>query len=384
MKAIINGMVVLPHEIVGGHTVLYDEEGIYDVLPERLCRIGDCTNRIDAAGCFVTPGFINEHIHGIGGADTMDETGEALKIMAARLPATGVTSFLPTTMTCERVRTENALRRIRVAQNAALTGARVLGAHMEGPFINAEYKGAQAAKDIEKADFSWLRPYKDVVKIITVAPETIEDPSFFTACREAGIIISVGHSRATYEEVKEATAHVASYHITHLYNAMPPLHHRHPGIVGAALTDERAKCELICDNIHVHPAAQLLVYKAKGRDGIILVTDSVRACLNGEGESELGGQPVFVHAGEARLADGTLAGSVVPMNLAVLNFMVNTGAPLPDAVAMASLNPAAALGMADRLGSLEKGKQADMVVLDGEDFRVKKTIVGGKLVYDGV
>ena len=141
-------------------------------------------------------------------------------------------------------------------------------------------------------------------------------------------------------------------------------------------------CELICDNLHVHPAAQKLAYQLKGRDGIILVTDSMRACLQGDGESELGGQAVYVKDGQARLADGTLAGSTAVMNQVVLNFLINSGASLPDVVAMASANPAKDLGLYDRLGSLEEGKQADVVVLDSNDFHVKQTVIAGELVYD--
>ena len=171
------------------------------------------------------------------------------------------------------------------------------------------------------------------------------------------------------------------YHVTHLFNAMPAFHHRQPGLIGAALTDDRAHCELICDNIHVHRTAQVLAYKAKGRDGLILITDSLRACLMGDGLFELGGREVLVRDGRARLADGTLAGSIVTMDRAVFNFLVNTGAPLPDVIAMATINPARDLGVAERLGSLEKGKQADITFLDDGDLHVRRTIVAGETVY---
>lgn len=252
---------------------------------------------------------------------------------------------------------------------------------MEGPFISQAYKGAQKAENISAADFSWLEPYADVVKIITLAPETLKDRSFLEQCAAHHIIVSVGHSAASYEEVRSIMADCPFYHITHLFNAMTPLHHRKPGIVGAALLDPHAHCELICDNLHVHPAAQELVYRMKGQDGIILITDSLRACLLADGESELGGQKVFVHHGEARLADGTLAGSIAPMNEVVHHFLENSKAPLHEVIAMATANPARDLGVFEQLGSLEPGKLADIVLVSPDDFQVKKTLIDGQVVY---
>ena len=276
MKAIIDGMIVLPDAIVGGHILLYEGDRITDIVPRKGFHLGQCTDLIDANGGFVVPGFINEHIHGCAGADTMDENEEALATIQSVLPKTGVTSFLPTTMTYDRPRIERALSRIRRAKKNC--GARILGAHMEGPFISTAYKGAQKESNIAQADFSWIEPYEDVVKIITLAPETLKDKTFLKECADHDIIVSVGHSGATYEQVMDCMEKSSFYHITHMYNAMTPLHHRRPGIVGAALLDPKAHCELICDNLHVHPAAQKLVYRMKGRDGIILITDSLRAC----------------------------------------------------------------------------------------------------------
>lgn len=380
VKAVVNGNLVLEREIVSGQVLLYEGDTIRDIMGQRFFRPRMCEEVIDATGCFVTAGFINEHIHGCGGADAMDEADHALETMAALLPQTGVTAFLPTTMTYERSRIEAALTRIRTARCKKPQGARILGAHMEGPFINEQYKGAQEAAAIAKADISLIEDYGDIIKIITLAPETIDDKTFFALCRDKDIVVSVGHSMATYEEMA-GMADCGVYHVTHLFNAMPAFHHRQPGLIGAALTDDRAHCELICDNIHVHRTAQVLAYKAKGRDGLILITDSLRACLMGDGLFELGGREVLVRDGRARLADGTLAGSIVTMDRAVFNFLVNTGAPLPDVIAMATINPARDLGVAERLGSLEKGKQADITFLDDGDLHVRRTIVAGETVY---
>lgn len=381
MKAIIDGLIVLPNEILGGHIVLYEGDKIVEIRPRKGYRFGLCTDIVDANGGFVCPGFINEHIHGIAGADAMDESDDALTTMQKALPKTGVTSFLPTTMTYDKARIEGALQRIRNhVDNGA--GARVIGAHMEGPFINADYKGSQEAAYIATGDMPWLAPYQDIIKIMTIAPETVSHSTVVKDMHNAGIILSIGHSAATYEEVEDAVRKFDMYHVPHLFNAMPQLHHRKPGIIGAALTDDKAHCELICDNLHVHPTVQKLVYRLKGPSGIILVTDSLRACLMGDGPSELGGQNVMVKHGEARLADGTIAASVAAMNDVVLNFILASGASIPEAVSMATVNPAKDLGIFDRIGSLEAGKLADITILDSNDFHVKQTLIGGKLVYD--
>lgn len=371
MKAIINGKLILPHQVLEKHCILIENK-IVAILPQG--EINNNWEIFDAKGAYVAPGFINVHIHGCMGADTMDGTTRALSAMAEALPTTGVTSFLPTTMTASWSHLKQALENIKTAQKAKL-GATILGANVEGPFLNAQYKGAQKEENIALADFAKIAPYKDIIKMITIAPETLPSFDFIKQCGEAGIIVSLGHSAATYEEAIAAIKTGAS-HITHLFNAMSPLHHRKPGLVGAAL-DSAVYAELICDNIHVHPMLQRLVYKQKAKDKIILITDSMRAALLGDGTSELGGQQVFVKAGKATLADGTIAGSVLTMNQALRNFQIATGAPLWEVIAMATLNPAVELGLADGLGSLEVGKKADIVIFDKE-FNIKQAFVGGK------
>lgn len=381
MKAIIDGLIVRNNEIETGQVLLYERD-IWKIVPRSQFRVGMCTDLIDADGGFVMPGFINEHIHGCAGVDVMDDEDTALETMQKALPATGVTSFVAATMTAPRPRIERALARIGRAMSKPAVGAQILGAHMEGPFVSKQYKGAQAEEALAAPDFSWIAPYADVVKIITAAPELLQGRSFLKECADKGIIVSLGHSAASYEDAEKVIDACGSCHVTHLYNAMTPFHHRRPGLAGAALLSPKVRCELICDNVHVHPAAQKLAYAVKGRDGLILVTDSMRACLLEDGEWELGGQQVYVHGGKARLADGTLAGSTAPMNQVVLNFLINTGATLPDAAAVASANPAKDLGVYDRIGSLDEGKQADIVVLDSNDFHVKQTVIAGELVYN--
>ena len=376
MKAIVHGKIIMENKIAEDLVLLYDEKiekllPLADFLPENYAEI------IDAAGRYISPGFINVHIHGCKGVDVMDDTPEALALMRQVLPATGVTAFLPTTMTADFSAIYRSLAQIRTAMGVA-SGADVLGGHLEGPFISEAYKGAQAAKHIVAAAFNRISEYKDTIKIITLAPETLKDYSFFADCRQNGILVSQGHSAADYAQSMEAIAAGVS-RVTHLFNAMPALHHRRPGVVGAAL-DTTVNCELIADNVHVHPALQRLVYRSKKPENIILITDSMRACLLPDGISELGGQTVFVENQIARLADGTIAGSVLTMNEAVRRFRDNTRADLPAVIAMASANPARELGIYGERGSIAVGKRADLTIFDA-DLTIFKTIVKGKMVY---
>ena len=382
MLAIINGKCILPDEqgdfaIETGKVILCEGERIKGIVSEREAAVLNIEDTIDAEGCYVSPGFLNVHIHGCDGMDTMDDEETALPKMSRLQAKTGVTGFLPTTMTCAWDDVAKAFSHIRHYQQQQPTGARILGAHMEGPFISPAKKGAQAECNIRPADFELVEPWQDVVRIITLAPEELPDYHFVELCEEAGITVSIGHTAADYETVMEAVTEHGVHHITHLYNAMTPFHHRNPGVVGAAL-DSLANCEIIADNVHSHPAAQRLLYHAKGGRNIILITDSLRACGVGDGPSELGGQKVFVKGELATLEDGTIAGSVATMNRCIKIFWENTGAPLARVIEMATKTPAAELNLYDELGSLEAGKRADIVIFD-DDVKIKQTIIGGKV-----
>ncbi len=374
MKAIVNGKIILPDE--QGNFFVDDKAVTFD---EKIISIDDKINAdeiIDAEKNFIAPGFINIHIHGCKNFDAMDENISALDGMSKFLPSTGVTSFLPTTMTMSVDRIKQALKNIRSRVGKSF-GAKILGANLEGPFINPKFKGAQDEKFILRADFEIFSEFTDVIKIATIAPE-LTDFNFIEDCLHKNIIVSIGHSAATYEEAMQAIERGAS-HITHLFNAQSGLHHRKPGIVGAALTSN-AIVELIADNVHVHPAAQKIVAKVKPRDEIILITDSVRACGIGDGLSELGGHKVFVKGNLATLEDGTLAGSVAKMNDVVKNFARNSGFSKAEVVELVTKNPARELKIYDKVGSIEIGKAADFVIFD-EDFNVKRTIIDGKILY---
>ena len=392
-------------------TGIVSRETLDTAWQNTKCWQGKPLTLTDAQGAYVSPGFINLHIHGCAGADTMDAEKDTLSVMSRFLVQTGVTSFLPTTMTCDVSSTCKALECIRknmihiirrrdekhepllsdnnpVNETLApdyclLPGAKVLGAYLEGPFISSVYKGAQKEEFIIPADFSHIREFADVIKVVVLAPETLRQApermqAFIGQCKEHNIIISLGHSAAEYNEALQAIGAGAS-HITHLCNAMTGLHHREPGLVGAAL-DKDVTCELIADNLHVHPAVQRLVYRTKSAEEIELITDSMRACGLPDGISELGGQTVYVQNGAVRLVDGTLAGSVVTLNRAMDNFRKNTGATVPEVVRMVTENQAQELGLFEKIGSLSPGAAADVTLFD-EKFRILRTFVDGREVY---
>lgn len=378
MLAIKNGKFIVPDE--QGNFVfreegalLCDGEKIEGFVTEQEIPAG--VEVVDAQGNYVSPGFLNVHIHGCAGADTMDGTDEALAQMAGLQAETGVTGFLPTTMTCRWHEVEDALATVQEAMENQPMGARILGAHMEGPFISPAKKGAQAEENIRQADYELVKPWAEVVKIITLAPEELPDYSFVDKCHAAGITVSIGHTAADYDTARAAVQEHGIHHFTHVYNAMTGFSHRAPGVVGAAF-DTSANCEIIADNVHSHPAAQRLLYHAKDGKNIVLITDSLRACGLGDGPSELGGQEVFVKGELATLKDGTIAGSVATMNRCMKIFWENTGAQLPQVVEMVTKTPAAELGIYDEVGSLDAGKRADLVIFD-DDVQIKATIIGG-------
>ena len=331
----------------------------------------------------VLPGFIDEHVHGAGGADTMDGSIEALSTMANALAKEGTTAFLATTMTQSEeniLRALGAVKAYREKNPAA--GARLAGVHLEGPFISAAHKGAQPEEYIAKPDIALFGEYQrasgDCIKIVTLAPEEEGAAELVKYLTAHGVLSSVGHTSAKFHDVERAVLNGAT-HTTHTFNAQSPLHHREIGTVGAALLLDALTCELIADCIHVSVPAMKLLFQCKG-EKVILITDAIRAKGLKDGESELGGQKVFVKNGEARLADGTLAGSVLKMNIALKNAVKEAGVPLERAVRCATENPARALGIFHETGSIEVGKRADFSVLD-EDFNVVMTVRDGETVY---
>lgn len=374
MKAIVGGRILLPEGEVSGKALLFDEV-ICGVVDEKDVHADEV---IDAQGAYVAPGLVDVHIHGYQGEDASDASQEGLRRMARALLENGVTSFLPTTMTVDWAMLEACFQDIRdlMQESAAadFDGAQILGCHAEGPFINPQRKGAQAAEAILPPDAAKVLPYRDVIRVMTYAPEMPGADAFATSVTaQSDIRLSIGHTGATYDQAVHAVRMGAS-RVTHTFNAMTGLHHRDPGVVGAALT-EPVYCELIADTFHVHPGLFSMLHATKG-DQLVLITDCTRAGGLADGEYTLGGQPIFVKGIECRLQDGTIAGSVLKMNDAVRNFRDHAGVTMAQAVRAASLNAAASAGLAEHKGSLETDKDADIVLMD-DACRVQRTFVRG-------
>lgn len=378
MRAIINGNIVLPDRLLENTAILFDRKIEAFVAPENVPSNAEI---IDANGDYVIPGLIDMHIHGYLGEDASDGSLEGIRVMAEGVAKNGVTAFLPTTMTLSYASLRTAFAQIRSAMALSAAddwqGAQVLGANAEGPFICPAKKGAQAGEHIRPGDAEFLKENLDVIRVFTIAPEM---PGNLACIREMAdrTLISMGHTNACFDEAK-AGIDAGVRHVTHLFNAQTPLLHRDPGVVGAALTDDRVSCELIADTFHVSRDLYPLVQRMKG-DKLVLITDCTRAGGLADGEYTLGGQPIFVKGIECRLADGTIAGSVLKLNEAVRNYMGYASVPVWEAVNAASLNPAKRIGAANCKGSLETGKDADIVVC-GKDFEIRRTVISGRDVY---
>lgn len=335
-------------------------------------------------GAIVLPGFIDQHIHGAGGSDGMDGTVEDIATIANTVAKEGTTTFLVTTMTQSKENLLKAMSAVKTyRENAPETGARVAGIHLEGPFIAAAHKGAQPLEYVKEPNIEIFDEYNKesgyAVKIVSLAPEVAGADELIRHLKWQGIVASVGHSGAKFADVEKAVADGVT-NVTHTYNAQTGLHHREIGVVGSAMLIDELNCELIADTIHVSVPAMKLLIKNKPEGKLTLITDAMRAKGLPDGESELGGQKVFVKNGEARLVDGTLAGSVLTMNNALKNVVTKVGVDFEKAVDFATINPAKNLGIDEEVGSIKVGKKADFTVLD-ENYEVLLTIRDGKIIY---
>ncbi len=341
----------------------------------------DAGETIDAGGLTLLPGFIDVHVHGGVGHETMDATPDALRALAQFYAQNGVTSFLATTWTESREAIMAALEVIAELQGPQPNGANMLGAHLEGPYLNAVKRGAQNPRHFRTADREEALAFLDlnVIRLLSVAPELEANHWLIGECIRRGITVSAAHTTATYEQMERAVI-LGVTHATHTYNAMVGLSHREPGTVGAVLTMPQIRCELIADTIHVHPAAMKILFAAKGREGVVLITDAVRGAGLGDGEYLIDERQVIVRDGAVRLSDGTLAGSTLTLNKGLYNFMRATGEPLNAVWQASSLNAARSIHIAAQKGSLEVGKDADIVLVD-EQINVYLTIVEGQVVY---
>ncbi len=350
---------------------------------DLIAKLGDNLKddqKIDLTGCYILPGFIDTHIHGAYGTRISDAEPKVEKI--TRFEATqGVTGLCITTATSAF---EDLLRQVDTAVEASNNneGSKIWGIHAEGPFICEKYKGAMNPKyiidpDIEKLDQLQQRA-KGLLKILTIAPETAGATEVIRHAVKQGLVVSMGHTNATYDEA-QAAIEAGATQATHLFNAMRGLHHREPGILAAALTNPKVRCEMICDHVHLHPAVLLMIYQCKTADGINIISDSGHAAGLNVSQFEVDGIMRYVKDGVVRLANGTIAGSAKTVLNGVQN-LIRSGIPVGDAAKMASLNPAKTLKIDHITGSIAEGKRADLAVLD-QQLNVKYTFVGGQCVY---
>lgn len=377
MLLIKNCKIILENSIEPG-SLLVDQGKIVEINP---CLSDFSGEVIDGEGLYLSPGFIDIHIHGAGGCDTMDGTFEALNTIAKTIANHGTTSFLPTTMTCNKEDIKKSLGVIKDAKKSGTDGANVLGAHLEGPFINPEMIGAQNPNFIQSPSIENFNNIVgdniDAVTSITLAPEVDGAHDLIRYLSTGGIRVSMGHTKATYDEAMEGIQ-CGVCHCTHLYNAMTPLHHREPGVVGATF-DSHITTETISDGIHISFPSLRVAYSQKGTEKVMLITDAMMACSMVDGQYSLGGQDVFVKNGAARLKNGALAGSILTLDKAIHNVFTNTNYPLWQVVKMATLNPAKFCNVSHKKGLIKKGYDADLVLFD-ENINIKKVIINGNVV----
>jgi len=370
--------IFTPYEEIEDGFIIVEDGKIREVGFKSKLKRKDL-NIIDFGNSIVAPGFIDVHMHGIAGSYTMEARPESVERMTQALAAHGVTSFAPTLESAPIDTLKKSIEAIISVKKRGVFGAKIVGINLEGPFLNPEKAGAMKAEYLRPPnieEFEELnRSSQNNVKLITVAPELPKGIEFVKYASSLGVTVSLGHSNATYMEAMEAINAGAS-HVTHLFNAMRSFHHREPGIVGAVLENPNVKVELICDLVHLHPSAIKLVYNVKPIDSIVTVTDSVFADTP-KGVQKTWEWEIIVKEDAAFLPDGTLAGSILTQDRALRNLVFKVGIPIKSALKTLTINPAKAIKMEKEIGSVEKGKNADFVVLDG-NLNVQKTFINGK------
>jgi N-acetylglucosamine-6-phosphate deacetylase len=376
---ITGGKLVLPNTDIKEKTLVIENGKISKII-ESLPETSSSDEIVNVKGKWVLPGFIDIHTHGAIGLDTMDCDRESIYKLSRYFAAHGVTSFLPTTWSAKPELMLKSIENIAGCTEFE-DGARVLGVHIEGPYLSIENRGAQLKNVIRKPDQIEYKKWLDtgIVKLITIAPEVKGAMEFIDIALKHGVEFAMGHTSANYEEAINAINHGVRQ-TTHLYNGMPPLHHRNPGAVGAVLTDDRIFAQVIVDGIHIHPAMINLVVRAKGISKIILITDSIRGTGLQDGEYDYHGQKFTVTGGVARTPEGGLSGSTLTLDQALRNMINFTGMPLNKILPTITTVPAKAMGLDEKIGALKEGGYADITVLSHE-LTVEKTFVKGKKVY---
>lgn len=382
--AITGGAVVTPDAVVEDGVVLVEDGALRFVGRAGEAEPEPGSAIVDASGRYVLPGLVDTHVHGSHGDDVMSGGAEGIRRISRAQARYGTTAYLPSTVSAHHDDLLRALESCVAAEGETSPAAEILGVHVEGPFINARKKGAQPGETIRDPDLDrcleYLRAAPGRVKVMTIAPELPGAIELVRLLVAHGVVASLGHSEADYATAMAAVAAGAS-HATHLFNAMPALHHRAPSLTAACLNEPAIQAEIILDGFHVAPEMARLAFKMKGRDGLILITDAMAAVGCPDGVYTLGDNKVRVEAEKCTLFDGvTIASSILTMNRAVGKAVAFTGASLADAVYMASAMPAAVCGVSDRKGSLEAGKDADVAILN-PDYSVAMTVCRGEVAY---
>ena len=380
--ALTGGKIITPFRIINDGTIIIDKGKIAGIEKTSGVKLPPAYNVIDVKGKIVCPGFADLLVHGGAGYGFADDNIESIERISSYFQQHGSTTMLASLYAKPEKLLLKDLRRI-AGYIERHPDSGICGIHMEGPYLNKRFKGAMNENYLWKPDVeSWKKIWEasgGYIKIMTIAPELPKALEVMRAAAQEGVVLSIGHSMAEYDEVLNAIDNGAA-HVTHIFNAMQQFHYRNPGIVLASLLHNELKIELIADTLHVHPAVMQLLLKLKGASGIILVSDSIRAGGMHEGEYEFADQKIFLKGKKAFLADGTLAGSTLTLNLAVRNMVEAAGAKITEAVRMASLNAVKVLNLDHKKGILAVGKDADITVLDSS-YDVKLTILNGRIVY---
>lgn len=378
MKLLTGGKIIMDDRILEGHDLLFTNRVLACLPEDRTAGID--AERIEVYGAYISPGFIDIHVNGACGADTMDATDESMDAFSKCLAGHGTTAFLPTSVTSSKERREAAVTNVERAMKRKMPGASVLGLHLEGPWIDIAHKGAHPQEFIEETpDADWVAKWSGVIRTVTFSPRRDPRHMFLKRLTELGIVPSLGHTDINFDEGLAAVA-AGARSLTHLFNAQSGLHHREPGMIGVAFCSS-AMCELITDGAHVRSELFEPLCRVIGTDRLMIVTDSMRAAGLPDGEYDFVDRRVTVKDGVPRLPDGTLAGSALTMNRGVLNVWRATGRPLPEIVKLASANPAKLHGLERSKGSLKPGCDADITCFD-ENLEIQLTFAGGELVYE--